>query len=35
MTGERPLPLPRCRTLTGIRIVGTGKYVPDLSLIHI
>jgi 3-oxoacyl-[acyl-carrier-protein] synthase-3 len=30
MTGERPLPLPRCRTLTGIRIVGTGKYVPDM-----
>jgi len=30
MSSERALPLPRCRTLTGIRVVGTGKYVPDL-----
>jgi 3-oxoacyl-[acyl-carrier-protein] synthase-3 len=30
MSSERALPLPRCRTLTGIRIVGTGKYVPDM-----
>ncbi len=24
------MPLPRCRTLTGIRVVGTGKYVPNM-----
>ena len=30
MSSERPLPRPRCRSLTGIRIVGTGKYVPDM-----
>jgi len=30
MTSERALPLPRCRSLTGIRVVGTGKYVPDM-----
>ena len=30
MSSERPLPRPRCRTLTGIRVVGTGKYVPDM-----
>src|SRR6202049_4400794 len=24
-----PLPRPRCRALTGVRIVGTGSYVPD------
>jgi 3-oxoacyl-[acyl-carrier-protein] synthase-3 len=30
MSEERPpLPRPRCRTLTGLRIVGTGSYVPD------
>src|SRR5262249_53296473 len=30
MTEERlPLPRPRCRSLTGVRIVGTGSYVPD------
>lgn len=30
MSSERALPLPRCRTLTGIRVVGSGKYVPDM-----
>src|SRR5260370_2757710 len=30
MTDERPsLPRPRCRSLTGVRILGTGSYVPD------
>ena len=30
MTEERPpLPRPRCRSLTGVRILGTGSYVPD------
>src|ERR1700757_2782602 len=30
MIEERlPLPRPRCRRLTGVRIVGTGSYVPD------
>jgi 3-oxoacyl-[acyl-carrier-protein] synthase-3 len=30
MTEERtPLPRPRCRRLTGVRILGTGSYVPD------
>ena len=30
MTEERiPLPRPRCRRLTGVRVVGTGSYVPD------
>ncbi len=24
-----PLPRPRCRSLTGVRVVGTGSYVPD------
>jgi 3-oxoacyl-[acyl-carrier-protein] synthase III len=27
-----PLPRPRCRSLMGLRIVGTGSYVPDLVL---
>src|ERR1044071_599019 len=30
MTSDRASPLPRCRSLTGIRVVGTGKYVPDM-----
>jgi 3-oxoacyl-[acyl-carrier-protein] synthase III len=30
MSSERAQPLPRCRTLMGIRVVGTGKYVPDM-----
>ena len=31
MSEERPpLPRPRCRSLTGVRIVGTGSYVPDV-----
>ncbi len=29
MTPERMSPRPRCRSLTGFRIVGSGKYVPD------
>src|SRR6266851_2276939 len=30
MIDERsPMPRPRCRSLTGVRIVGTGSYVPD------
>src|SRR5438445_6174567 len=30
MSEERiPLPRPRCRSLTGVRIIGTGHYVPD------
>src|ERR1700682_1042535 len=30
MTDERPpLPRPRCRSLTGVRTLGTGSYVPD------
>src|SRR6516162_5060633 len=30
MTDERPpMPRPRCRRLTGVRILGTGSYVPD------
>lgn len=31
MNEERPpLPRPRCRSLTGVRIVSTGSYVPDV-----
>jgi len=30
MSSERALPLPRCRRLTGIRVVGSGKYLPDM-----
>jgi 3-oxoacyl-[acyl-carrier-protein] synthase-3 len=30
MSDERiPLPRPRCRSLTGVRVIGTGHYVPD------
>ncbi|MFL5243289.1 MAG: 3-oxoacyl-ACP synthase III family protein [Gemmataceae bacterium] len=30
MSDERPpQPRPRCRSLTGVRIIGTGSYVPD------
>src|ERR1700704_3876471 len=30
MTDERPpSPRPRCRSLTGVRILGTGSYAPD------
>ena len=30
MNNERlPLPRPRCRSLMGVRVVGTGSYVPD------
>ena len=30
MTTDRPLPRPKCKSLMGVRIVGTGKYVPDI-----
>ena len=30
MSSERPLPRPKCRPLMGVRVVGTGKYVPDM-----
>src|SRR5262245_51803022 len=30
MSTHFPLPRPQCRTLPGVRVVGTGKYVPDL-----
>ena len=30
MTTDRPLPRPKCKSLMGVRIVGTGKYVPDV-----
>lgn len=29
MTNDRSSPRPKCRSLTGFRIVGTGKYLPD------
>ncbi|OWK36507.1 3-oxoacyl-ACP synthase III family protein [Fimbriiglobus ruber] len=29
MTSERPLPRPKCRSLMGVRVIGSGKYVPD------
>src|SRR3954462_5098704 len=30
MSDERPaLPRPRCRSLMGVRVIGTGSYVPD------
>src|SRR4029077_7212646 len=30
MSTERPsLPRPRCRSLMGVRVLGTGSYVPD------
>src|SRR3954453_12393919 len=30
MSEERhPLPRPRCRRLTGVRLLGSGSYVPD------
>jgi 3-oxoacyl-[acyl-carrier-protein] synthase III len=29
MTTDRPSPRPKCRSLMGVRIVGTGKYLPD------
>src|SRR5262245_39429559 len=28
-TERHPLPRPRCRKLTGVRVLGTGSYVPD------
>ena len=30
MSTQRPLPRPKCRSLMGVRVVGTGKYVPDM-----
>src|ERR1700730_3985970 len=33
MNKERPpLPRPRCRSLTGVRVLATGSYVPDAVL---
>lgn len=29
MSSERLSPRPKCRSLTGFRVVGTGKYLPD------
>src|SRR5437867_4302402 len=32
MSEERiPLPRPRCRSLMGVRVLGTGSYVPDVA----
>src|SRR6516162_5510331 len=30
MNTERPSPRPKCRSLMGVRVFGTGKYVPDM-----
>src|SRR6188508_1926363 len=30
MSTERTSPRPKCRSLMGVRVVGTGKYVPDM-----
>src|SRR5262245_8678236 len=30
MSSERPSSRPKCRSLMGVRVVGTGKYVPDM-----
>lgn len=30
MSTKGPLPRPKCRPLMGIKLVGTGKYVPDM-----
>jgi 3-oxoacyl-[acyl-carrier-protein] synthase-3 len=30
MSTERPSPRPKCRSLLGVRVVGIGKYVPDM-----
>lgn len=37
MTTDRPLIRPKCRSLMGVRIVGTGKYLPDsvISNVHL
>ena len=29
MSEERPVARPRCRSLAGVRVIGTGSYVPD------
>src|SRR5687767_15382349 len=31
-TDRHPSPRPRCRRLTGVRVIGTGSYVPDSVL---
>ena len=30
MTSQRALPLPKCRTITGVKVSMPGKYVPDM-----
>src|SRR5947207_5353906 len=30
MSNKGPLPRPKCRPLMGVKLVGTGKYVPDM-----
>lgn len=30
MSNKPPLPRPKCRSLMGVRVIGTGKYVPDM-----
>jgi 3-oxoacyl-[acyl-carrier-protein] synthase-3 len=30
MTSHRQQPLPKCRSIMGVRVVGPGKYVPDM-----
>jgi 3-oxoacyl-[acyl-carrier-protein] synthase-3 len=30
MSTERPSPRPKCKSLLGVRVVGVGKYVPDM-----
>src|ERR671913_242101 len=30
MSSDRPSFRPKCRSLMGVRVVGTGKYVPDM-----
>ena len=29
MSSDRPSPRPKCRSLMGVKLVGSGKYVPD------
>ena len=30
MTYQRPLPRPKCKSLMGVRVAGTGKYLPEI-----
>lgn len=30
MSTDRPLPRPKCKSLMGVRVAGTGKYVPEI-----